>query len=369
MTTEKQIANHAQEMAALREQHEQVFNVPAGYLKCQLSTRGKLFAPAEFYIRNYTPSELNTLTLCPEVDLPIKKAEIYNGMIILPNGGTTDLNMWHVKEVEELDMFMLEKFYTDVLVDLPYEATDADLEYMKPVMIAQPHGEEMYTQYCKDVKEGKVKFNYNYDLKTMTYYEIPDNFKHTVSVVNKYDPNHTKITFDLPRYGDYMMLRKFTDKIFKKKDKQLQGVARQLQDQQEARKKFINGEQSGYQGMRAPENEDIEAFNDYTYDRTGFAINAALASYLVRYGDEDVSKLPLEEKMQRYIIGNPLITNGILEKMDEVMKEIKFGHCDTIKIKNPVTGQMTDYEFPFRDAVVLEAIRTAGPSEFDICLD
>jgi len=55
-----------------REEFDSKIAMPEGYVEVVLSTRGRIGAPAKFYIRNFSPEDLMSLGLADKEDVPLK---------------------------------------------------------------------------------------------------------------------------------------------------------------------------------------------------------------------------------------------------------------------------------------------------------
>ena len=78
---------------------KEVSSTPDGYIEVKLSTKGKVGAPSVVHVRNFKVSEIISLSLSSNADLPIRLIDILNDMIL----EDTDVFNWHEKEIEELD--------------------------------------------------------------------------------------------------------------------------------------------------------------------------------------------------------------------------------------------------------------------------
>ena len=77
---------------------KEVSSTPDGYIEVKLSTKGKVGAPSVVHVRNFKVSEIISLSLSSNADLPIRLIDILNDMIL----EDTDVFTWHEKEIEEI---------------------------------------------------------------------------------------------------------------------------------------------------------------------------------------------------------------------------------------------------------------------------
>ena len=105
---------------------KEVSSIPEGYIEVKLSTNGKVGAPSVVHVRNFKVSEIISLSLSGNSDLPIRLISILNDMIL----EDTDVFNWHEKEIEELMVYIFLSFYKPILTDVPFPFTDEDFKQL-----------------------------------------------------------------------------------------------------------------------------------------------------------------------------------------------------------------------------------------------
>ena len=97
---------------ALEKVHKEIentVNIPPGYIKVNLSTKGYLGAPKEFYIRNMSTEDLLSMALTDDEDLPVKTYKMLQSLIY---GDDVDIKDFHEAEVIETLVTLYRTFYS-----------------------------------------------------------------------------------------------------------------------------------------------------------------------------------------------------------------------------------------------------------------
>lgn len=186
-----------------------VSSVPAGYLEVRLSTKGRVGAPEVVHVRNFKVSEIITLSMSDNRELPIRLIEILNGMIL----EDTDVSKWHESEVEELMLYIFMTFYRDKFEDIPFPYDDKDIEFLKDAGAAE------------DLKSGKWVPKTTIDItKDVETYDIPSDFNPCITITNKKTKFH--VTFDYIKYGDQVIIKQWLDSFFRNEEIRFEKIKR-----------------------------------------------------------------------------------------------------------------------------------------------
>ena len=324
--------------------------VPAGYIKIELSTKGKVGAPAVFHMRNFTTEDLMDLALTDEQEIPIQVVKKMQEIIWEPEE-VCDVKKFHEKEVTEALFILYKTFYSSMLPEVDWELTDEDKEYL-----AEKNGGKESLEYKQKLaayESGEWKEKWTINLDNIKTYDIPDKFK-TVAHIEK---KVSKFNYDysLPKYGDVLILRQFIDTIYKEKDKKFATTKENIIRKHQLDQDFRAGK-IGYNGSKIyiPENE-LKEFNEYEREKTVFATKCLKALHLEKVNGEDVSNLSLQKRLE--IIEGPEFDHASFRQASEGLNNLKFGLIEDIDGFDPILRKQVKVHYTFRVPTLLQAIR------------
>lgn len=327
--------------------------VPAGYLDIQLSTNGYLYAPKKFHIRNFTTDDVMGLAITDDEYLPFKVCELMQKLIWEKDVNVRD---FHMKEVEETLYRLYVNFYSTVMKDIEYNPTEEDLKWL-----ADHNGgdeSETYRKMVRDLKSGKWKPKIDQiDLNQVTTNELDASFKKRCKVKK---PSGFSCAYEMPHYGDVLTLQEFANRTFKERDKQFAKIEKMLKFENEAKEKWYAGEAISIEAIPGVPDAEIKKYNDYQLEKSIFYMIAIRALHLVEYKGEDVSNLPLDKKFE--LARDPELDYGTFKKINDAFEKVKVGLNTTVKILNPITNQVGDYEQSFRLFTILQALVSNEPN-------
>lgn len=335
----------------LKEANKVVVNnntVPSGYITIELSTKGKVGAPAVFHVRNFTTEDLMDLALTDENEIPFQVIKKLQDIIWEKD---CDVKQFHEKEVIETLFILYKTFYSTTLPDVNWELTEDDKKFL-----AANYGGENTIKYKERINaynNGKWVEKWSIDLEKIKTYDIPDDFKTRVHVVKK----QTQFTYDygIPRYGDVLILHDFIDVLYKEQDKRWAAIKEQVTKKNQLDNAFKNGS-SEIDGSRIfiPENE-LKEYKAYEKDKALFATKCLKALHLLSVNGKDVTNLTLQERLK--IIENPEFDHATFRQATELLNNLKFGLIEDIDGFDPILRKKVKVHYSFRILTLLQAIR------------
>lgn len=340
--------DYSEQFAAADEDDES--NVPAGYITIELSTKGYLYAPKRFHVKNFTAEDLLDLSFVDDEQLPRRIIGMFDKLILEDNVTIAD---FHEAEVTEFLVQFFSSFYSPILKDQDYILDDKDWKFL-----ADRHGGEEsadYKKYKADIESKRWTPKFSIDLRTLKSYDIDENFKYTAKVKKA---SGFTCKYSLPRYGDVVKLQNYVEKIFKEKDKQFEAVARMIKFRQEAEEKIMNGDTKiNINSIPTVPKAEVEKFNEYQKEKTVFIMIATRALHLEEYKGVDVRGLSLDEKFK--LAQDPELDYPTFKAISDKFKDIKVGLVKEVNILDPIMNQYRDYEYTFQLNDLFQAIRNA----------
>ena len=224
-------------------------STPEGYIEVKLSTKGKVGAPSVVHVRNFKVSEIISLSLSSNADLPVRLIDILNDMIL----EDTDVFTWHEKEIEELMVYIFLSFYKPVLTDIPFPFTEEDFKAME----SEPNGKEK----VKDIKEGrwvpKTTVDIAYGVDT---FDLSENFSPRITITNKKTGFY--VVFDYIKYGDQLVIKRWMDSYFAEDEKRFERIKKQIEINRGINNQLIDNPNK-IDSLIPIDKDEEEQFKDY----------------------------------------------------------------------------------------------------------
>lgn len=328
--------------------------IPDGFIEINLSSHGKLGAPASFHIKNFTTESLMSLALADDEDLPIKVVDMLQDLIFEKD---CDIKKFHENEVVETLLILYKTFYQSTLKDQDWPLSDADYEQLK-----EDSGGENSTQYqelLKAIKSKRQAYKFDIDLNNVEFYELGDDFKSDAHVTKK---DGFTCVYTYPRYGDVCVLRKMLTSMpfFEKGDKQFAAVRESEKHRAEVQQKADDGDMNAHpeRCARFPEKE-IKEWKDFETQKAIFATRAVKAYHLKEIHGKDISNLPLDKKME--FAADPELDHSTFEAISKAYDNMQVGPKKTIKAYDPILHKVVDLPYTFRVFAILQAVRDYKP--------
>lgn len=167
---------------------------PANYKEKMLSTKGKLSVPAKIHVRDYMGIDAMELSMSNGEDFLEQLLRIVKKMV----WEDIDPYMLHQKELEEIMVFVYGTNWDTALQGYEYIPTDEEWEGMT---------DDLKKRYT----DGETDFTCNIDIAKIQSIPIPNDFEEPM----EYEKDGIVYQFRLPRIGDSILAKKYTDEKFK----------------------------------------------------------------------------------------------------------------------------------------------------------
>ena len=339
-----------------REEYEDRVSCPEGYIEVRLSTRGKIGAPEKFHIRNFSAEDLMNLGLADQENVPIKLLETIQSLIFEKD---VDVGRFHEKEVIELLLLLYETFYTEVFPNQEWIPTEEDIIFLK-----NKHGgdtdEFRSVKRALDNKQWKPTFDINIK-EDLGYHEINPDIKINARIDREFAGKKFSAVFALPRFGDFMPLKYFIESIYKDKDKQFARIGEMIKFRKDMEEKLQRGENVDISKIPNVPKAEMDKYKEYETEKSLFSIRASIALYLQEFNGENVSKMPLEKKIE--LAGDPRLDYSTFKMVQDHFNKLEFGLKEEITVYNPIQEKIVNRKYTFQLLDLLTAIRDTGTSK------
>ena len=321
--------------------------VPAGYLEVRLSTQGKVGAPEVIHIRNFKVSDVVTLAMSSDSEIPGRMIQVLNSMIF----EDVDVATWHEKEVEELMVHLFKTFYRSVLEDVDFPLDDKDYEELAKT-----------PERLEDVKAHrwtpKTTININRDVEL---YDLPKNFNSKITITNKKTGFYC--TFDYIHYGDQLVLRAWLDSYFAEQEARFKNIKSQIQFNTTLIRTLKDNPDAITKLIKYDPDEE-KAYNDYLTERVKVLSEVARIVSIIDYNGEDISNLSVGEKYE-LLKDDARIDFGMINKLNTKQQKMQFGIKPEINMYDPILNEVVKRPYSFRLSTILEAMQLSGSDDYD----
>jgi hypothetical protein len=340
-----------------REEYNDKFNCPDGYIEVRLSTKGKIGAPALFHVRNFSTEDVMNLNLTEQNERPIKLIKILEGLIYEED---VDIKKFHQKEVIELLLLMYECYYTDVFANQTWAPTDEDWAFMKEESGGEDTEEFRRKKRALETGMWKPVFDINI-AKDIHYHEIGDDIRVNAKVEREFNNKKFTATFSLPRFGDVILLKSFVETMYREKDKQFARITETVKFRKDAEERLRQGENINMSQIPTIPKTEEEKLRDYETDKSLFIFRATIALYLIEFDGEDLTGVPLEKRLQ--LAQDPRIDFSTFQAVQEHFDTLEFGMKEEITVYDPILNKIVTRKYPFRLDDLLASFGTARPAK------
>lgn len=334
--------------------NEQVANnkSPSGYMKVELSTKGLFGAPALFHIRNFSTEELLILGQSDEDDYVEHLVEALQAIIYEKD---VDIRNFHEKEVVELLIVLYKNFYTRIMPNMPYELYDADYDYLGEIYKGKDTFE--YKERVRALENGRENPVFDLNLEDIKF-KTP--VEHNTALITKADGFSCK--FGFPRFGDALLLKDYTEIVFKDEDKRFEKIRKIYKMRQKAENSAYRGEDVDLRNVGDITADDKKKLKQYEQKRSVFLVRGATAQYLKEYKGEDVSSLTLDKRME-IVANDPDFDFLTFKKFSEAFKQnIEPGPVESISCISPIQQRRVVRPYTFQLVSLLKAV-TVGDTD------
>lgn len=327
-----------------------ISDIPAGYLEVRLSTKGKLGAPDVLHVRNFKVSEIITLSMSDNRELPIRLVEILNNAIY----EEVDVSRWHEKEIEELMLYIFMTFYRETLEDIPFPYNEEDIEFLSK----EKDGEDK----VKDLTSGKwvprVSINIPEQVET---YDITEKFNPRITVTNKKTGFY--VTFDYIKYGDQIVIKEWMDSFFAEEEAKFEKIKKSLEYNRGVLNQ-LSGNPEVIDKLIPIDKEEEEAYKNYLLKRAEVITDISQIISIVDFNGEDVSNLSVGQKYER-LSDEACIDYGLINSLTIKQSKQKFGIKPEVSMKDPITKEVVKRPISFRISTFLQAMQLSGNDNYD----
>ena len=329
---------------------KEVSSTPDGYIEVKLSTKGKVGAPSVVHVRNFKVSEIISLSLSSNADLPIRLIDILNDMIL----EDTDVFTWHEKEIEELMVYIFLSFYKPVLTDIPFPFTEEDFKNME----SEPNGKEK----VKDIKEGrwvpKTTIDIAYGVDT---FDLSENFSPRITITNKKTGFY--VVFDYIKYGDQLIIKRWMDSYFAEDEKRFERIKKQIEINRGINNQLIDNPDK-IENLIPIDKDEEEQFRDYLVKRAQVITDVSNIVSIVDFNGQDLSNMSIGDKYE-LLKDDARLDYNLISKMSARQRKMQFGIKPEVSMKNPITEEVVKRPLSFRIPFIIQAMQVCGSDEYD----
>lgn len=327
--------------------------IPAHYAKIQLSTEGKVGAPAEYHVRNFSTRDIMDLALSEEQDLPERLLNLLQGLIFEDDVRVAD---FHEAEIVEHMVRMYATFFSPTIeIDFPVEKEDYEaLERLDPAG---------YRDKVNALKTGKWTPKVTIDLRTdIDTYKLDAAFQPVVTCVNK--KSGFSVAFGLPKYGDIITIKKWLAENFDEKEKKFAAFKQTIDLYNNLLERFEAGENIDLNRLPLVDPDIEKEYKNFQLAKAAALVDVIRALHLISFEGKDVSKEPLSTRIA--LVQDPRVDASIAKKIDSYFEKMPFGIKPDVRMINPITGEPCIRRYSFRLADILQAIQLSESNEYDI---
>jgi len=332
--------------------------VPPGYVAIELSTKGKLGAPRLFHIRNFRTTDLVSLSLTSQPDLPEIVANILDDMIFEEDVSVRD---WHENEVIEFLVRLFMIFFSPSLEEVEFYPTEEDWDFLKESV-----GIDKFNSMKEDYEAAKWVPRTTIDLSRIETYDLDDTFSSTLKI--KSNKTNLKASFTFPKFGDILIVKKFLRQYYEKEDKQFASITRTLTYQKEMEDSLKKGGDVSISKIPQVPQAELIKFTEYEMEKALTAVELMRGLHFLEFDGKNYKNASLEEKLE--VAKDPRVDLNLSMKVEDYFKNLNFGINDKkIVMQNPITKESCERRYSFRLVDILQAIRSFKNNEYDIDID
>ena len=326
-------------------------DIPVGYLRMELSTKGLLGAPKVFHVRNFDTKEIVELSITADTELPLKLANILDRLIFEDD---VFINEFHENEVIELIVKLFAIFY-DTTIELDFPWDDSDIEFLL---------ENNKGDLADSLKAGSWQPKAFVDLAKLDFYNVDEStLKKHVELTSR--KTNFKVKFSYPKYGDAVVIKKYLSTSFKESTNEIKDILKRL----EIRKKVFTDAETSHTEINARllpfiSKEELDLYTEYEMEKALFAVDLVRALHLESFDGKDLSKTSLSEKIP--FIADPRISHTVTQTIEKEFKQMEFGINPELEVLNPITKVPCKRRFLFRILDLLQTFKTFESDEYDV---
>lgn len=326
--------------------------IPAGYIKVELSTNGKLGAPSIFHLKSFGLEEVMRLFTSEPNERPIKICEAIQKLIWEKEVIVKD---FHEKEVVETLIIMFRSFYGDTLKDIDYFPDQADWDRLAEKLGGKTSDEYIrkYQSYINKNWSPKI----NIELKNLDYYKTSSDIKKTAQITKKSGLN---CKYAYPRYGDVAYMKDIISDRWEEEDKRWHSIADTIRFRRDSEDRLRNGENIDFKHMPYIPKAELDKYYEYEREKTDYIVSLVRAIRLVEYRGQDLTN---ENNWEAKIAlaKDPEIDSATFDYLTRKWVELPICIKDKIKYYNPITEEEVEKDYPIKVEMILNSIKDIKP--------
>lgn len=330
--------------------------LPPGYVRIDMSTKGLYGAPASFHVRNFSTEEAMSLGMVSTEELPVR---IVNELQKLIYEKDVKISDFLEQEVSEFMIHFYINFYQTTLRDIKYAPTKEDKEWVLKTIYKGVESAE-YNNWLRGIENGQIPVLYDLDLRKVQYYDVGNKAKNKVN----YKKGNFSCVFQYPKFGDVVLLQKTIKEKFRAQDRQFGPLYETYKRKQEAEQRLRNGENVDIDAIPYIQAEDMDAIRAYELEKTAYIVSLMKGMYLYEIDGKDIHNLPLSERVE--VAKDSRIDYPAYQMVSEAFKNLEIGPYHKVPFINPITQLPGEIEYPFRPLDMLAAIENYRPDDATI---
>jgi len=329
--------------------------VPLGYVAIELSTKGKVGAPKIFHIRNFRTTDLVSISLTSQDDLPETMCNLLDSMIFEKD---VSVRNWHEKEVTELIVRLYMIYFSPVLENIEFEPLEEDWDFLKKDV-----GEERYLSMRDDFMRGDWVPKTTINLTLIETHDLDEKFSSILRLSSK--KTGLSATFTYPKFGDAIIIRKFLKSYFEKDTKRFSNIKRSIQIKNELERRVYDGEEIDLTKIPYVSELDLKEYATFETQKALIAVDVVRSLNFLEFDGKDLSNSSFEDKLD--VAKDPRVDYTLAKKVEDYYADLKFGINDEeVKMYNPITRTTVTRGYSFRLVDILQAVGSFESDEYDI---
>jgi len=329
--------------------------IPPGYAEIRLSTQGKVGAPEVFHIRNLSTQDALDLSLSSDEDLPFRLVDVIDGLIFEGDVSVAD---FHENEVIETLVRLYTIFYKSVIEDVEFPLEEEDYKWL----------EENYTP--EEYKKKKAQLDNKVwvprteiEVSQVNTYDIDEKFKKVATIKSRKDD--FSATFSLPKYGDVLIVRDWSNETFRKDEARFTDAIKLLKIRDDMISRYQSGDNIDLSRLPNVDPQVEKDWAEFQRKKAFAMIDMIRALHLVNLNGVDVSQASISERVE-LIRNEPRLDVSAARRLDDHFSKMKFGLKPKVTMRNPLTDQIVERRFSFRLLHIFQAIQSSGTDSYDI---
>lgn len=300
-------------------------SVPPEYMAVQLSSVGKLDAPAEVHVRDYNGKDLMDLSLTPDEDILRGLVEVLNNLI----WEDTDARRLTEQELMEIMLNIYANFWSPTIQGYPFPYTEEEWNSIEP---------ERRERIEKGLEKLEVDISIAEQIKTNP---LPEDFKEPIVAKGK---DHV-VGFRLPRVNDYFTAEQYTDEKYRYEEQKHADTARKVANDR----------------IHEVDPAAMREYREYIRHRNSDYIMAKQAQTIVSFDGETLETL--EDRLAAY----PHIDLRLWKAFNSYIEDkLQFGVDPNVTMRSPIDGTTVTRRCQFRPVDFIPPIQSSDTGEYTI---